>query len=226
MKGAKGMGERVQPAAIPGPAKGNRGGTRYVGRKSQSDSRSGERRHPHGQQPGAVCGAVRGGSDKAWGRAAGGVRRCRRRVVDDELAEEGDGRRWDDHRPQWVAKAGRLRLYSWSASSLVSILAEGKPLWGGPCQKIEIEEIDVRPAGGKESEKDPEEWEKGIKKAGIGGAYIFSDGSLLESGNEPLPRLGESRGHVGANLTCIKRAIIDDYLGEIIAVFGGDQATS
>ena len=30
--------------------------------------------------------------------------------------------------------------------------------------------------------KDPEEWEKEIGKAGIGGAYIFSDGSLLETG--------------------------------------------
>ena len=60
---------------------------------------------------------------------------------------------------------------------------EGKLLWGGPCQRIEIEEVDVRLTGGKESEKDPEEWEKEIRKVGIGGAYIFSDGSLLESGN-------------------------------------------
>ena len=28
-------------------------------------------------------------------------------VVDDELAEEGDGRRWDDHGPQWVTKEGK-----------------------------------------------------------------------------------------------------------------------
>ena len=48
------------------------------------------------------------------------------------------------------------------------------------------EEVDVRPARGKESEKDPEEWEKEIRKVGIGGAYIFSDGSLLESEVEPL----------------------------------------
>ena len=43
--------------------------------------------------------------------------------------------------------------------------------------------VDVRPAGGKESEQDPEAWEKEIGKAGIGGAYIPSDGSLIESGN-------------------------------------------
>ena len=47
----------------------------------------------------------------------------------------------------------------------------------------EGQEVDVRPTGGKQSEKDPEEWEKEVRKAGIGGAYIFSDGSLLESGN-------------------------------------------
>ena len=65
----------------------------------------------------------------------------------------------------------------------LTILLEGKPLWGGACPKIGIEQVDVRPIGGKESEEDPEEWEKKIRKAGIGGAYIFSDGSLLESGN-------------------------------------------
>ena len=46
---------------------------------------------------------------------------------------------------------------------------------------MDIEEVGVRPTGGKESEKDPEEWGKEIRKIGIGGAYIFSDGSLLES---------------------------------------------
>ena len=47
----------------------------------------------------------------------------------------------------------------------------------------EIEESIFRPTRGKESEKDPEEWEKEIRKAGIGSAYILSDGSLLKSGN-------------------------------------------
>ena len=28
-------------------------------------------------------------------------------VVDDELAEEGEGRRWNDHGPQWVGKEGK-----------------------------------------------------------------------------------------------------------------------
>ena len=29
----------------------------------------------------------------------------------------------------------------------VSILPEGKPLWGGTCPRIDIEEVDVRPRG-------------------------------------------------------------------------------
>ena len=47
---------------------------------------------------------------------------------------------------------------------------------------------DVRPIGIKGSEKndpeDPDAWEAEIRKAGIGGAFVFSDGtcSLLESG--------------------------------------------
>ena len=43
-----------------------------------------------------------------------------------------------------------------------------------------MEEVDLCPVN---DPKDPEESEKEIGKAGIGGAYIFSDGSFLESGN-------------------------------------------
>ena len=32
---------------------------------------------------------------------------------------------------------------------MLSILPEGKPLFGGPSQTIEITEVDVRPTGGK-----------------------------------------------------------------------------
>ena len=42
---------------------------------------------------------------------------------------------------------------------------------------MEIAEVNVRPVD------DPEAWEEEIKKEGVEGAYIFSDGSLLESGN-------------------------------------------
>ena len=108
------------------------------------------------------------------------------RTLDDELAEEGDGRRWNDHGPQWVGKEGKKDRFVSTLTRAVSILPEGKPLWGALCRKIEIEEVDVRPSGGKGGGQDPqcpEAWEKEIGKAGRGGAYIFSDGSLLETGN-------------------------------------------
>ena len=37
----------------------------------------------------------------------------------------------------------------------IRLRRRGKPLWGGACQKVEIEEVDVRPAGGKDSQDDP-----------------------------------------------------------------------
>ena len=105
-------------------------------------------------------------------------------MLDDELAEEGGRRRWDYHGPQWVNKEGKKDGFVSTLTRAVSLLPEGKPLWGGPCQKVEIDEVDVRPTGGKGSDQDPEDpdaWEIEIGKAGRGGAYIFSDGSLLES---------------------------------------------
>ena len=101
-------------------------------------------------------------------------------VVDDELAEEGEGRKWNDHGPQWVAKEGKKDRFMSTLTRMVSILLEGKPLFGGLCQKAEIEEVEVRPV---DDPKDPEAWEKEIGKEGVGAAYIFSDGSLLETGN-------------------------------------------
>ena len=49
---------------------------------------------------------------------------------------------------------------------------------GGPCRKVELEEVDLCPVEGP---KDPDG--KEISKAGIGGAYVFSYGSLQEDGN-------------------------------------------
>ena len=48
------------------------------------------------------------------------------------------------------------------------------------CQRVEIEEVDVRPAEGL---MDPDKWEAEISRAGAGGAIVYSDGSLLERGN-------------------------------------------
>ena len=51
---------------------------------------------------------------------------------------------------------------------------------------MEVEEVDLCPVN---DPQDPEEWEKEIKKAGIGGDYIFTDSSLLESGKLEEERL-------------------------------------
>ena len=90
------------------------------------------------------------------------------------------GRSWDDRGPQWVNTEGKRDGFVSTLTQAVSILPEGKPLWGGPCHKTKIEEVDLCPV---DDQKDPEEWENEIGKAGMGGAYIFSDGSLLGSGN-------------------------------------------
>ena len=69
------------------------------------------------------------------------------RMLDDELAEEGGGRRWDDHGPQWVNKEGKKDGFMSTLMRAVSILPEEKPLWRGVCRKIKIKAVDVRPTG-------------------------------------------------------------------------------
>ena len=85
------------------------------------------------------------------------------------------------------AKEGKTDGFVSTLTRKISILPEGKPLWGRPCQKVEVEEIDVRPIGVKGGEKndleDPDAWEAEISRAGRGGAFMFSDGSLMNSGN-------------------------------------------
>ena len=71
-------------------------------------------------------------------------------MIDDELAEESGRRRWNDHGAQWVGKEGKKDGFV----STLTILPEGKPLWDGPCRKVDVEEVDVRPTGGKGSEND------------------------------------------------------------------------
>lgn len=105
--------------------------------------------------------------------------------IDDELTEEGGGRRWDDHSPQWVGKQRKKGGFVSTLTQMVSILPEGKPLWGGSCRKVDIVEVDVRPPGGKDRQddhKNPDAWEKEISRVGKGGAYVYSDGSLLDGG--------------------------------------------
>ena len=57
-------------------------------------------------------------------------------MIDDELTEE-DGRMWNDHGVQWVDKEGKKDGFVSTLTRMVSILPEGKPMWGGPCRKVE-----------------------------------------------------------------------------------------
>ena len=84
-------------------------------------------------------------------------------MMDDELTEEGDGRRWDDHGPQWV---GQKDGFVSTLTRMTSVLPEGKPVFfgGGPCRKVEIEKVDIRPAGGKDSPDDPKTQMRGRGK--------------------------------------------------------------
>ena len=74
------------------------------------------------------------------------------RMQDDERAEEGEGRRWNDHGPEWVNKEGKENGYVSTLTRAVSVLPEGEPLWGRPCQKVNIEEVDLRPSGTRGSD--------------------------------------------------------------------------
>ena len=77
------------------------------------------------------------------------------------------------------------------------VLPEGRPLFGGPFRRVDIEEVEVRPCGGKGSNQDPEDpeaCEREIGKAGLGGAYIYLDGSLLNNNND-----NDNGGKVGGS---------------------------
>lgn len=87
---------------------------------------------------------------------------------------------------QGIGKEGKKQGFVFILTHMVTILTKGKPLWGGRCQRVEVEQIDIRPGGGRGSPDDtdnPDIWEKEIRVAGVGGAFIYSDGSLLEGEN-------------------------------------------
>ena len=56
------------------------------------------------------------------------------RMIDDELTEE-DGRKWNDHGPQWVGKEGKKAGFVSTLTRMASVLPEGKPLLGGTVQQ-------------------------------------------------------------------------------------------
>ena len=66
------------------------------------------------------------------------------RMLDGELAEEGGGRWWDFTAHSRSTRRAKKMGFVSTLTRAVSLLPEGKPLWGGPCQKMDIDEVDVR----------------------------------------------------------------------------------
>ena len=104
----------------------------------------------------------------------------------------------------------------------VGVLLEGKPLWGGPCQKVNIEEVDLRSSGAKGSEQNPNDqdaWEREIRRAGVGGALVFSDGSLLEGGVVGGGAFVMRTGNQG-----ITEKEVEYEIGDVATVWDGEVA--
>ena len=59
-------------------------------------------------------------------------------VIDDELAEEEDGRQWNDYGPKWVGMEGKRDGFMSTLMRAVSILAEGTALLGRPWRRTTI----------------------------------------------------------------------------------------
>ena len=56
---------------------------------------------------------------------------------------------------EWAGKEGKKDGFIFILTQMTSVLPEGKLLWGGPCRKVEVEEVEVEPMGGKGSKEDP-----------------------------------------------------------------------
>lgn len=57
-------------------------------------------------------------------------------MIDDEMTEEGEGRRWNDHSPRWAGRCGK------KDDGFISTLARmASVLWGGSCRVVDIEEV-------------------------------------------------------------------------------------
>lgn len=50
------------------------------------------------------------------------------KVIDDEMTEEGEGMRWNDHGLRWVRKQRKDDRFVFTLTRMVSNLPEGKPL--------------------------------------------------------------------------------------------------
>ena len=80
--------------------------------------------------------------------------------------------------------------------------------------------MDVRPIGGKGSKQDPE-----IGKAGIGGVYVYSDGSLLGNENN---NGSDNGGSVGGGAFVVgyggEESEVKCGIGNVATVWDGEVA--
>ena len=57
-------------------------------------------------------------------------------AIDDEWVEEGKGRRWNAHGPQWVGKNGKRDGFASTLTRKASALPETKPLCEGSLPEV------------------------------------------------------------------------------------------
>ena len=87
----------------------------------------------------------------------------------------------------------------------------------------------MRPIGVKGSEKDdpedPDAWETEISKAGSGGGFVFSDGSLLENGNVGGGAFVVGRDGREQEVECGIGDVATVWDGEVAGMAGGLSRT-
>ena len=104
-------------------------------------------------------------------------------VLDDEITEDGEGRNYNNHGPQWVGKEGKKDGFVSTLARMTSVLPEGKPLCGyrgGRSRTIGL--------GSKEGREDPDAWEMEISKDGRGGAFLCIQTAAFWKGRWSLRR--------------------------------------
>lgn len=109
----------------------------------------------------------------------------------------GDGRRWNDHGSSG-SKRGQEGWVRVHPDAHDQYPAGGEATMGGPCQKMEIEKVDVRPSGGNRTPNT--QTREGYRESRGRGRYVYSDSSLLESGNVGgacIVGTGEAESKVG-----------------------------
>ena len=105
--------------------------------------------------------------------------------IDGEL-KEGDGRRWNDHGLQWVGKEGKKDGFVSTLTRMTSYCRRGNHYGGVNVRKLKSWRWISGPLEEREAIMTQRAWMRGRSKSvkrGSGRAVVYSDGSLLESGN-------------------------------------------